>query len=76
VAVASVDIHNGGSHDKKSGHHDKGGSIKDSGNVIQSLDQSNYTSASNSGSGGSAMADFNTQNNAAINFADAYIGNH
>ena len=29
--VASVDIHNGGSHhDKKSGHHDKGGSVKDS----------------------------------------------
>ena len=76
MVVASVDIHNGGSHDKKSGHHDKGGSIKDSGNVIQSLDQSNYTSASNSGSGGSAMADDNSQSNNAANIASVDIHNH
>jgi hypothetical protein len=74
--VASVDIHNGGSHDKKSGHHDKGGSIKDSGNVVQSIDQSNSISASNSGSYGSASADFNTQSNDAANVASVDIHNH
>src|SRR5437016_8017197 len=73
--VASVDIHNGGSHDKKSGH-DKGGSIKDSGNVVQSIDQSNSISASNSGSFGSASADFNTQSNDAANVASVDIHNH
>ena len=73
--VASVDIHNGGSHDKKSGH-DKGGSIKDSGNVVQSIDQSNSISASNSGSFGSASADFNTQSNDAANVASVDISNH
>ena len=75
--VASVDIHNGGSHDKgKSGHHDKGGSIKGSGNVVQSIDQSNSISASNSGSGGSASADFNSQTNNAANIASVDIHNH
>jgi len=75
--VASVDIHNGGSHDKgKSGHHDKGGSIKGSGNVVQSIDQSNSISASNSGSGGKASADFNTQSNDAANIASVDIYNH
>jgi hypothetical protein len=74
--VASVDIHNGGSHDKKSGHHDKGGSIKGSGNVVQSIDQSNSISASNSGSFGSASADFNTQTNNAANIASVDIHNH
>jgi hypothetical protein len=73
--VASVDIHNGGSHDKKSGH-DKGGSVKDSGNVVQSIDQSNSISASNSGSFGSASADFNTQSNDAANVASVDIHNH
>jgi hypothetical protein len=75
--VASVHIHNGGSHhDKKSGHHDKGGSVKDSGNVVQSIDQSNSISASNSGSGGSASADFNSQSNDAVNIASVDIHNH
>jgi hypothetical protein len=73
--VASVDIHNGGSHDKKSGH-DKGGSIKDSGNVVQSIDQSNSISASNSGSGGSASASDNSQSNDATNVASVDIHNH
>ncbi|HET7147522.1 MAG TPA: hypothetical protein VFI73_03400 [Candidatus Nitrosopolaris sp.] len=74
--IASVDIHNGGSHDKKSGHHHKGGSIKGSGNVVQSIDQSNSISASNSGSFGSASADFNTQANNAANIAGVDIHNH
>jgi hypothetical protein len=73
--IASVDIHNGGSHDKKSGHHDKGGSIKDSGNVVQSIDQSNSISASNSGSGGSASASDNSQSNSAANIASVEIHN-
>ena len=73
--VASVDIHNGGSHDKKSGY-DKGGSIKDSGNVVQSIDQSNSISASNSGASGSASADLNTQSNEAANIASVDIHNH
>jgi hypothetical protein len=75
--IASVDIHNGGSSDKgKSGHHDKGGSIKGSGNVVQSIDQSNSISASNSGSFGSASADHNTQTNNAANIASVDIHNH
>ncbi|HET7148737.1 MAG TPA: hypothetical protein VFI73_09600 [Candidatus Nitrosopolaris sp.] len=74
--IASVDIHNGGGHDKKSGHHHKGGSIKGSGNVVQSIDQSNSISASNSGSGGSASADHNTQTNNAANIASVDIHNH
>jgi hypothetical protein len=74
--VASVDIHNGGSHDKGKSGHDKGGSIKDSGNVVQSIDQSNSISASNSGSFGSASADFNTQSNDAANVASVDISNH
>ena len=76
--VASVHIHNGGSHhhDKKSGHHDKGGSVKDSGNVVQSIDQSNSISASNSGNCGSASADGNSQSNNATNIASVDIHNH
>src|ERR1700730_18267855 len=74
--IASVDIHNGGSHDKKSGHHDKGGSIKDSGNVVQSIDQYNSISASNSCSGGSASASDNSQFNSAANIASVDIHNH
>jgi hypothetical protein len=74
--VASVDIHNGGSHDKGKSGHDKGGSIKGSGNVVQSIDQSNSISASNSGSFGSASADFNTQSNTAANIASVDIHNH
>ena len=78
TSVASVDIHNGGSHhDKKSGkHHDKGGSVKDSGNVVQSIDQSNSISASNSGSGGSASASDNSQSNDGANIASVDIHNH
>jgi len=74
--VANVDIHNGGSDGKKSEHHDKGGSVKDSGNVVQSIGQSNSISASNSGNSGQASADFNTQSNSAANIADVNIHNH
>jgi hypothetical protein len=55
---------------------DKGGSIKDSGNVVQSIDQSNSISASNSGTDGSASADHNTQSNDAANVASVDIHNH
>jgi hypothetical protein len=75
--VASVHIHNDGSHDKgKSGHHDKGGGVKDSGNVVQSIDQSNSITATNSGSGGHASADFNSQSNDAANVASVHIHKH
>ncbi len=82
---ASVHIHNGhhnnhkdsgkytGSNDNK--HVKKGGSIKDSGNVVQSIDQSNTNSATNSGSGGSATANDNFQLNDASNTADVHISN-
>ena len=62
--IASVDIHN------------HGGTIKDSGNVAQLIAQANSINATNTGNGGSATADFNTQNNTATNFADIAIGNH
>jgi hypothetical protein len=62
--VASVDIHN------------HGGTIKDSGNVAQLIAQANSIKATNTSSGGSASADFNTQNNTATNFAFIDIGNH
>lgn len=62
--TANVDIHN------------HGGSIKDSGNVVQSNDQSNSITASNSGADGSASANDNTQTNTASNSADVSIGNH
>jgi len=62
--IASVDIHN------------HGGTIKDSGNVAQLIAQANSINATNAGSFGSASADFNNQNNTAINFADVHIGNH
>ena len=47
-----------------------GGSITDSGNVLQSIDQSNSISATNTGSGGSASANDNTQSNTASNTAN------
>jgi hypothetical protein len=62
--LAFVDIHN------------HGGKIKDSGNVAQLIAQANSINATNTGNGGSATADFNTQNNTATNFADVAIGNH
>ena len=62
--IASVHIHN------------HGGTIKDSGNVAQLIAQANSINATNTGSFGSASADFNNQNNTAINFADVHIGNH
>jgi hypothetical protein len=79
----TVHISNGGHHnsDNKSGHsdnkdHKSGGKISHSGNVDQSISQSNSISASNSGSGGSASADFNSQSNDASNSADVSIHNH
>jgi hypothetical protein len=62
--LAFVDIHN------------HGGTIKDSGNVPQLIAQANSINATNTGSGGSASADFNTQSNNATNFANIDIGNH
>jgi len=55
---------------------DKGGKVSDSGNVVQSIDQSNSISASNSGNNGQASADHNTQSNSAANIADVDIHNH
>jgi hypothetical protein len=52
-----------------------GSSTKDSGNSVQSTDQSNSNSASNSGSGGSSHADHNTQINSADNSASVHIHN-
>jgi hypothetical protein len=82
---ASVHIHNGHhNHHKDSGkytgsnhdtHRKNGGSIKDSGNVAQSIDQSNSISVSNSGPGGSATANDNVQLNGASNTADVHISN-
>jgi hypothetical protein len=66
--TASVDISShGGKH---------GGSIKDSGNVLQTIDQSNSISASNSGTSGTATADHNTQSNDASNTASVDISSH
>jgi len=53
-----------------------GGKIKDSGNVVQSISQSNDIQASNSGSSGSATADNNLQSNDASNSATVHISNH
>jgi hypothetical protein len=61
---AEVDISN---------HH--GGKIKDSGNVVQSIDQSNTITADNSGDSGNANANDNTQVNSASNNADVDIHN-
>ena len=63
--IASVDIHNHG-----------GGKIKDSGNVLQAIGQSNSITATNTGNGGSASADLNTQSNSAANIASVDISNH
>jgi hypothetical protein len=63
--VASVDIHNHG-----------GGKIKDSGNVLQAISQSNSITATNTAPGGSATADDNTQSNSAANVASVDISNH
>ena len=56
-------------------HHHHGGKIENSGNVIQSIDQSNSISASNSGDNGNANANDNTQVNSASNDADVDIHN-
>jgi hypothetical protein len=82
--TATVHISNGGHHnsDNKSGrggndnNHKSGAIVSHSGNVDQSISQSNSISASNSGSGGSAFADFNSQSNDASNSADVSIHNH
>ena len=63
--IASVDIHNHG-----------GGKIKDSGNVLQAIGQSNSITATNTGTGGSATADDNSQSNSAANIASVDIHNH
>jgi hypothetical protein len=68
--TADVDIHNGGH------SNDNGGSIRDSGNVAQSIDQSNSITATNTGVLGSATANDNTQINSASNTADVDIHNH
>jgi hypothetical protein len=81
--TATVHISNGAHHnsDNKSGrsgsdnNHKSGGKISHSGNVDQSITQSNDIQASNSGTGGSAFADFNTQSNSASNNADVHISN-
>jgi hypothetical protein len=81
---ASVHIHNGHHNDHKSSgkyvgskdnKHKSGGSIKDSGNVLQSIDQSNSITATNSGSGGSASVNDNSQSNSATNTANVDIHN-
>jgi hypothetical protein len=53
--------------------HIKGGKVKDSGNVHQSIIQSNVNEAINHGDHGSATADHNTQVNSASNNADVHI---
>lgn len=81
--TAAVHISNGAHHnsDNKSGrsgsdnNHKSGGKISHSGNVDQSIMQSNDIQASNSGTGGRAFADFNTQSNSASNNADVHISN-
>jgi hypothetical protein len=52
------------------------GGISGSGNVHQSITQSNDIQASNSGSSGSASADNNHQSNTATNTASVHISNH
>jgi hypothetical protein len=81
--TASVDISSGSNHngDSKSNHDNhhgdkKSGSIKDSGNVVQSISQSNSISASNSGDHGTANANHNTQVNSASNSADVHISSN
>jgi hypothetical protein len=53
-----------------------GGKMSHSGNVDQALVQSNSISATNSGAGGSATADLNSQSNTATNTANVDIHNH
>jgi hypothetical protein len=70
---ADVNVSNdpsGGSH-----HHHSGDKIKDSGNVVQSISQSNSDSASNSGDHGTASASHNTQVNSASNDAHVNVSN-
>ena len=55
------------------GDHKKGGSISDSGNVFQSIEQSNTNTATNTGAGGSANANNNFQLNSADNTANVDI---
>ena len=53
-----------------------GAKISNSGNVAQSITQSNDIQASNSGSSGSATANNNVQSNDASNSATVHISNH
>jgi len=53
-----------------------GGKIKDSGNVVQSVSQSNSIGSSNSGGSGTAHANGNVQSNSASNSADVHVKNH
>ena len=50
--------------------------ISGSGNVVQSITQSNSISASNTGKYGGDFADFNLQLNSASNTADVLLSNH
>jgi hypothetical protein len=72
---ASVNISNDPSGGNYHHHHHHGDTIKNSGNVLQSIDQSNSISASNSGASGTATADDNTQVNDAHNHADVSVSN-
>jgi len=72
---ASVNVSNDPSGGSWHHHHHSGDQIKDSGNVVQSIDQSNSISASNSGDSGTATADHNTQVNDAHNHADVSVSN-
>ena len=50
--------------------------ISGSGNVLQTITQSNSISASNTGKYGGAFADFNLELNSASNTADVALSNH
>ena len=63
-------------HISNHGGHYHGGKISNSGNVVQSITQSNDIQASNSGSSGSATANNNVQSNDASNSATVHISNH
>ena len=63
-------------HISNHGGHYHGGKISNSGNVAQSITQSNDIQASNSGSSGRATANNNVQSNDASNSATVHISNH
>ena len=56
-------------------HYHHAGKIENSGNVVQSIEQSNTNIAANSGDNGNANANDNTQVNSASNNADVDIHN-